>query len=221
MAHCGLFRCRYRRPSGPLELSGAEARNVRVRVRRLRIVCAPTCPKSGLRDFPTLLPAVITDAEKTIGQEPVKRTSTGAPTDEGDQFAVAARNKDLRWRKRLWMTRPPHHLCRGLPRGHPPRSRYPSRGRRQDPDRQARTSTRSTRRSFSTCSSRAGIASKWRTPARGSCWRRTGSRYDGRKPNGGRGQAWGLRTIESFHTHGAPPLPAQDPFADEAAGQDV
>ena len=24
-----------------------------------------------------------------------------------------------------------------------------------------------------------------------------------------KGQAWGLRTIESFHTHGTPPLPNQ------------
>jgi catechol 2,3-dioxygenase len=24
-----------------------------------------------------------------------------------------------------------------------------------------------------------------------------------------KGQAWGLKTIESFHTHGTPPLPGQ------------
>jgi hypothetical protein len=32
--------------------------------------------------------------------------------------------------------------------------------------------------------SRVSIVSKWRTSARGSCWRRTGSRSAGRKPNG-------------------------------------
>jgi len=25
-----------------------------------------------------------------------------------------------------------------------------------------------------------------------------------------KGQAWGLKTIESFHTHGTPPLPGED-----------
>ena len=35
-----------------------------------------------------------------------------------------------------------------------------------------------------------------------------------------KGQAWGLKTIETFHTHGTPPLPWQDPFANEVAGQD-
>ena len=36
-----------------------------------------------------------------------------------------------------------------------------------------------------------------------------------------KGQAWGLKTIETFHTHGTPPLPGQDPFADAVAGRDV
>jgi catechol 2,3-dioxygenase len=34
------------------------------------------------------------------------------------------------------------------------------------------------------------------------------------------GQARGLKTIETFHTHGTPPLPGQDPLANELAGQD-
>jgi len=33
-----------------------------------------------------------------------------------------------------------------------------------------------------------------------------------------KGQAWGLKTIESFHTHGTPPLPPE--FGGETAGQD-
>ena len=34
-----------------------------------------------------------------------------------------------------------------------------------------------------------------------------------------KGQAWGLKTIESFHTHGTPPLPDQH-GTDGGAGQD-
>jgi len=34
-----------------------------------------------------------------------------------------------------------------------------------------------------------------------------------------KGQAWGLKTIESFHTHGTPPLPGQHPFDNEVAGE--
>lgn len=33
-----------------------------------------------------------------------------------------------------------------------------------------------------------------------------------------KGQAWGLKTIESFHTHGTPPLPSQS--GSETVGQD-
>ena len=35
-----------------------------------------------------------------------------------------------------------------------------------------------------------------------------------------KGQAWGLKTIESFHTHGTPPLPDQNPFENEIVEQD-
>jgi catechol 2,3-dioxygenase len=34
-----------------------------------------------------------------------------------------------------------------------------------------------------------------------------------------KGQAWGLKTIESFHTHGTPPLPGQH-GDEEIEGQD-
>ncbi|MGO9421946.1 catechol 2,3-dioxygenase [Roseiarcus sp.] len=35
-----------------------------------------------------------------------------------------------------------------------------------------------------------------------------------------KGQAWGLKTIETFHTHGTPPLPGQSPFENETVEQD-
>jgi hypothetical protein len=35
-----------------------------------------------------------------------------------------------------------------------------------------------------------------------------------------KGQAWGLKTIASFHTHGTPPLPGQAHFAAGAGPKD-
>jgi catechol 2,3-dioxygenase len=35
-----------------------------------------------------------------------------------------------------------------------------------------------------------------------------------------KGQAWGLKTIETFHTHGTPPLPGQSPFENQGVEDD-
>ena len=43
-------------------------------------------------------------------------------------------------------------------------------------------------------------------PARGWCWRRTGRPIVWTETERKKGQAWGLKTIESFHTHGTPPI---------------
>ena len=36
---------------------------------------------------------------------------------------------------------------------------------------------------------------------------RIGSRSSGQRPERSKGQAWGLQTVSSFHTHGTPPVP--------------
>jgi hypothetical protein len=61
---------------------------------------------------------------------------------------------------------------------------------------------RETKRSFSTSMSPAESASKLRMPGPVSFLRLTGSQFGGRKRSG-------RKTIESFHTHGTPPLPDQ------------
>jgi catechol 2,3-dioxygenase len=72
--------------------------------------------------------------------------------------------------------------------------------------RPARTSTRSSRPSSSTSTNPAATASRSPMPVPVSSWRRTGNRSCGPRKSARRGQAWGLKTIESFHTHGTPPV---------------
>ncbi len=72
--------------------------------------------------------------------------------------------------------------------------------------RPVRTSTPFSRPSSSTSTSPAATAWKWPAPARGWCWRRTGSRSRWTEAERKKGQAWGLQTIKSFHTHGTPPV---------------
>ena len=105
-------------------------------------------------------------------------------------------------------TLPSPHLRARQPGGDPARSRHLSRERRAS-SRPGRTNTRCNRHSFSMSGSPAAIASRSPTPARGWCSRRTGSRSSGREAERKKGQAWGLKTIESFHTHGTPPLPGE------------
>ena len=86
--------------------------------------------------------------------------------------------------------------------------------------RPGRTSTRCSRRFFSTWTSWAATASKWPTPGRALLapdWQPIVSTETERK----KGQAWGLKTIESFHTHGTPQIeeyigPRDEMSADEA-----
>jgi catechol 2,3-dioxygenase len=48
----------------------------------------------------------------------------------------------------------------------------------------------------------------------------TGNQSVGLKPSARKARPWGLKTIETFHTHGTPPLPGQSPFENEAVEDD-
>ena len=100
---------------------------------------------------------------------------------------------------------PPPDLRDGPARGRPARGRHLPRERRAHRDR-ARTSTRSRARSSSMSGSPAGnrveVANAGARLILRPDWKPVTWTEAERK----KGQAWGLKTIASFHTHGMPPV---------------
>ena len=72
--------------------------------------------------------------------------------------------------------------------------------------RPGRTSTRSSRASSSTSGSRPATGSSWTTRLPGSSSRPTGSRSTGPRPSAPRARPGACKTIDTFHTHGTPPV---------------
>ena len=89
-------------------------------------------------------------------------------------------------------------------RGVPARRRHLAR-RRASRSRPRRPSTRSPRASSSTASSPAATASR-SPPAGASSTRPTSRCVVWTEAERTKGQAWGVKTVESFHTYGTPPV---------------